>query len=215
MTQWKLLISIILIACYCNAFAQKGKIEIPRFDDKYSRYVQQLESGKLDIDYAEFRDSFLDSKQFDRKDTAYDNAKKSMFQAAQDGKDQNVMELAQKMLSIDYTSMVAHKYLSLAYKYSGDSLNYHKHFDIEMGLIRSITKSGDGKTCETGWHATQIEEEYFLIRMIEGDFKSQSLIYGKNNTCDKMEFVNKEGKTEYIFFEINKLFESEMKAFKK
>jgi hypothetical protein len=63
------------------------------------------------------------------------------------------------MLSIGFTSMFAHKYLQNTYKILGDTDNQKKYHDIEFGLLRSIVNTGNGKTCETGWHVTQIEEE--------------------------------------------------------
>ena len=61
------------------AFGQNTKIEIPPFNDKYSEYVKQLENGKTDIDYVDFRNSFLDSKQFAEKRTNYDSLKRRIY----------------------------------------------------------------------------------------------------------------------------------------
>jgi hypothetical protein len=49
-------------------FGQDNKIEIPAFNDKYSKYVEQLERGELNIDYSDFRNSFLDSKQYEKRE---------------------------------------------------------------------------------------------------------------------------------------------------
>ncbi len=119
------------------------------------------------------------------------------------------------MLSIDYTSMFAHKYLQQTYKILGDSINRNKYHDIEFGLLFSITKSGDGKTCETGWHVTQVEEEYFILNMIGADLQSQSLISSGKNTCDKMVVKTEEGENMTYYFEVNKVIEMERKLFEK
>jgi len=42
---------------------EKPQVSVPPFDDKYSMLVRKLESGQTDIDYKEFRESFLESKQ--------------------------------------------------------------------------------------------------------------------------------------------------------
>ena len=119
------------------------------------------------------------------------------------------------MLSIDYTSMFAHKYLQQTYKIIGDTINRNKYHDIEFGLLYSITESGDGKTCETGWHVTQIEEEYFVLNMIGASLQEQSISSSGKNNCDKMVVKTEEGETKTYYFEANKVFELEEKMFEK
>lgn len=197
------------------AFGQDSKIEIPTFNDKYSKYVQQLENDKLDIDYADFRNSFLKSKQFEKKGTNYDNLKKQVYVEIKNKNYQEIIRLTKSMLSIDYTSMFAHKYLQQTYKILGDTANQIKYHDIEFGLLNSIIKSGDGKTCKTGWHVTQIEEEYFILNMIGEEFQEQSISSEGKNACDKMIVKTEEGETRTYYFEANKVFKQEQKLFGK
>jgi hypothetical protein len=72
--------TLILIVLFLHmatiVFAQNSKFENPAFNDKYSEYVNQLENGDLNIDYADFRNSFLDSKKFRKKAVNYDSLKK-------------------------------------------------------------------------------------------------------------------------------------------
>jgi hypothetical protein len=211
--------TLLLIGCFLQVTifvaAQDTKIEVPTFDDKYSKYVSQLEGGDLDIDYTDFRNSFLDSKQFSKKGKNYDDLKKQVYAAIKKEDRQQVIRLTKAMLSIDYTSMFAHKYLQGTYKILGDTANQKKYHDIEFGLLNSIVKSGDGNTCETGWHVTQIEEEYFILNMIGAQFQSQSIASGGKNSCDKMEVRTEEGDIKVYFFEANKVFEMERKLFEK
>ncbi len=210
----KTLILTIIFYCITNIlFGQESKIKIPVFNDKYSKYVQQLEGGDLDIDYTDFRNSFLDSKQYSQKGIQYDSLKKQVYNAIKNKNYQEVINITQSMLSIDYTSMFAHKYLQQTYKILGDTANQKKYHDIEFGLLYSITKSGDGKTCETGWHVTQIEEEYFILSMIGAQLQQQSISSGGNNTCDKMVVKTDTGETKTYYFEANKVFEIESKMF--
>ena len=76
----KILILIVsLLHLATIVLAQDSKIEIPAFNDKYSKYVTQLESGELNIDYTDFRNSFLDSRQFRKKTMNYDSLKKLVY----------------------------------------------------------------------------------------------------------------------------------------
>ncbi|MBI3519987.1 MAG: DUF4919 domain-containing protein [Bacteroidetes bacterium] len=212
----KTLLLIILFLKLTNiVLSQNTKIKLPNFNDTYSKYVQQLENGNLEIDYTDFRNSFLDSKQFANKGTSYNDLKKQVYTEIKNKNYQGVINATQSMLSIDYTSMFAHKYLQQTYKVLGDTINQKKYHDIEFGLLYSITRSGDGKTCGTGWHVTQIEEEYFIINMIGADLQKQSISSEGENMCDKMVVKTDDGETKTYYFEANKVFEQEQKLFGK
>ena len=216
MTKNKIIyLTVLLLFQALLTYGQESKIEIPNFNDKFSKYVQQLENGQTEIDYTDFRNSFLESKQFSNKGTNYDSLKKQVYFEIKNKNYQGVIKLTKAMLSIDYTSMFAHKYLQQTYKILGDTINRNKYHDIELGLLYSITKSGDGKTCETGWHVIQIEEEYFILNMIGASLQEQSLINSGKNNCDKMVVKTEEDETKTYYFEVNKVFEMESKMFGK
>ena len=196
-------------------FGQDIKIDIPNFKDRYSDYVKKLEEGKTDIDYVDFRHSFLESRQSSLKGTKYDSLKGLVYAAARNKSYNEIIALTKAMLSIDYTSMFAHKYLQQTYKILGDTVNRNKYHDIEFGLLNSITRNGDGKTCETGWHVTQIEEEYFMLYILGADLQNQSISSSGKNACDKMVVKTEKGETKTYYFEANKVFEMERKMFEK
>ena len=204
-------LAFILIFQTGFAIAQDTQIEIPAFKDKYSEYVKQLERGNIDIDYVDFRNSFLASKQFAEKKGNYDSLKRQVYTEVKNKNYNKIVILTKAMLSIDYTSMFAHKYLQQTYKILGDTLNKNKYHDIEFGLLNSITKSGDGKTCETGWHVTQIEEEYFILSMVGAELQTQSISSGGKNTCDKMVFKTEEGEIKTYFLKQTKFLNRSLK----
>lgn len=208
MSKLKFLIALMFFNFTFSYGQTTSEIIIPSFNDKYSEFVKQLEAGNTKIDYTEFRNSFLGSKQFDVKSerrTEYDSLKKKVYAAIKNSDYQGVIKLTKEMLSIDYTGMFAHKYLQQTYKILGDTINRNKYHDIEFGLLYSITNSGDGKTCETAWHVVQIEEEYFILNIVGADLQEQSIDKSKNNICDKMQVKTEEGNATY-YFEVNKVF---------
>jgi hypothetical protein len=208
-TKLKLLLVLILIGQTVISYGQKiAGITIPDYKDKYCEFVKQLESGNTDIDYNEFRNSFLDSKQFNIKEknkSKYDSLKREVYAQIKKANYDEVIKLTQAMLSIDYTSLFAHKYLQQTYKITGDTANRNKYHDIEFGLLYSIINSGDGKSCKTSWQVIQIEEEYFILNMLEADLKMQSIDNSENNICDKME-VMEDGKNKIYYFGVKKVF---------
>jgi len=108
------------------------------------------------------------------------------------------------MLSIDYTSMLAHKILRQTYKMIGDSINSAKYKAIQFGLLNSIVKKGDGKSCETAWPVIQITEEYFILSMIGATLQKQSIV-NDGGICDKMD-VKEDGNLKTYYFETSKVF---------
>ncbi len=105
----------------------------------------------------------------------------------------DIVDVAKKMLSIDYTDMEAHKILQQELQVSGVSPNQKKYHDIEFGLLNSIVKNGDGKTCQTAWPVIQVTEEYFILDMVGARLLKQSVGVG-NGPCDKMEVQADEGR---------------------
>ena len=205
---WKALLSwLVALALSHTALPQNTPtVAIPRYGDKYSKLVRQLEAGETNINYRDFRDSFLDSEQFkvaaDKKPDL-DSLRKTMHELMKKAKYADIVEVAKKTLSIDYTDMEAHKILQQTYKILGDAPNQKKYHDIEFGLLNSIVKNGDGKTCQTAWPVIQVTEEYFILDMLGAKLLKQSI--DSNGPCDRMEVQADKGKKVY-HFEISKVF---------
>ena len=198
---------LILIFTVFNSVSQT-EIVVPDFHDVYSDTLRKLESGQTDIDYPAFRESFIQSRQFiiaSGKSGEMDKLTKEMYAKMHKSDYSAIIKITKKMLSIDYTNMMAHKILRQTYKIIGDSINAQKYKAIQFGLMNSIIKNGDSKTCETGWPVIQVEEEYFILQMLDAELVSQSLITS-NGVCDKME-VKINNETRIIYFETSKVFE--------
>ena len=132
-----------------------------------------------------------------------DSLRKTLHELMQEAKHTEIVAVAKKMLSLDYTDMEAHKILQQAYKLLGDAANQKKYHDIEFGLLNSIVKNGDGKTSKTAWPVIQVTEEYFILEMLGAKLLNQSL--DSDGPCDRMEVETENGKKVY-YFEISKVF---------
>lgn len=199
-----------LFLTFTFSYAQtNSKIVVPTFGDKYSEFVKQLELGLTDINYRDFRESFIESEQFkiaSKKSAEFDSLKKEMYSQMNKKNYLEIITLTKKMLSIDYTNMTAHKILRQTYKIIDDTINASKYKTIQFGLLNSIVKNGDGKTCATAWPVIQIEEEYFILQMLGVDLLKQS-IDNTGGLCDKMEVKTEEGEKKIYYFETSKVFE--------
>lgn len=202
------ILSIILTMSICSFGQTTSQVVVPNFSDKFCDFVKKLEAGQTDIDYQDFRFSFIESEQFiiaSKKSTVFDSLKKEMYVQMKISNSQEVIKITKQMLSIDYTSMIAHKILRQTYKIIGDTVNAVKYKTIQFGLLNSIVKKGDGKTCGTAWPVIQIEEEYFILEMLGAKLQEQS-VDNDGGHCDKME-VNVDGNKKTYYFEITKVFE--------
>jgi hypothetical protein len=188
------------------------QISVPSFDDAYSKTVKKLESGQTDIDYRAFRETFLESKQFQvaaDKREELSRLQQALPDLMDHSKYPGIVQTTKKILSIDYTNMRAQKILYQTYKILKDEPNRQKYHDIEVGLLTSIVRNGDGKSCKTAWPVIQVSEEYFILDMIDAKLERQS-IDDKGGLCDKMEVATDKGKAVY-YFGITKVFEGHAK----
>ncbi len=200
------LIGICLGAAACAA--DPTGIAIPKFQDKYSDFVRQLESGKTDIDYRAFRESFLESSQFaaaGSRREELDHLRDRFPELIRKSDYAGIVRTAQQMLSIDYTSMLAHKMLQQTYKILGDEANRQKYHDIEFGLLKSIVQHGDGKSCRTAWPVVQVDEEYFILNVMGAELRRQSVV-NDGGLCDRMDVVTDKGPAVF-YFDVARVFE--------
>lgn len=208
-------ISKIVVSCLVVLLVSRhvcgensSNVAIPDHGDQYSKLVQQLEAGHDNINYKEFRESLLKSPQFqlvNKQKPDLAALRKAMHQLMKEAKYAEIIDAAKKILSIDYTDMEAHKILRQTCKILGDNANEREHHEIEFGLLNSILKSGDGKTCQTAWPVVQITEEYFILDMIGAKLLKQS-VDNTGGLCDKMEVRTDRGDKTY-YFNVSKVFE--------
>lgn len=113
----KILTTIVCALMMVHCLGQT--ITVPNFNDKYCDYVRTLESGQTDIDYQDFRFSLIESEQFkllSKKSTEFNGMKKEMYLQMKKSNYEEIIRITQQMLSIDYTSMLAHKILRQTYE---------------------------------------------------------------------------------------------------
>lgn len=201
---------LLAIAIAANAVSLDSLISRRKQAGTFESLRKQLEAGKTEIDYLRFRDLYIESESFSKKSIeSFSNWNKAARKCYKNDDFKCVVDNCVKMIESDYTSMIAHKMLVDAYAKLGDSAASRRHQQIEMGLLRSIVKSGDGKTCRTGWKVNQVEEEYFVINYaLNMDFVSQS-IYNQDGVCDLM-VVKNETITDTVYFDITNV----MKTYK-
>ncbi|MEJ5052721.1 DUF4919 domain-containing protein [Sphingobacterium sp. MYb382] len=215
-------ILLLLVSCLIGVatYAQeRQQIVVPDFDDKYSRYIKDLEAGNMDIDYQDFRFSLIESQQYAvivQKMDLFSRLSKRLYKEIEEEKYTATMQTAKEMLSIDYTSMIAHKILRQTYQILGDTTNAIKYRTIQFGLLKSIVVYGNGESCATAWPVVQVAEEYFILNMLKANLLKQRLGF-EEGVCDVMETQLEDGTLKTYYFDVSKVFEGyeKLKEFKK
>ena len=95
---------------------------------------------------------------------------------------------------------------------------YHLKGDDEMAkkvsyrfqnTLRAIMSTGDGKTCETGFHVISVSHEYVLLNMFQFQIKSQALV----GDCDYLELEKDDRNISGIYFNIKKLLDKNLENY--
>lgn len=189
------------------------QIIVPKDGDDYSELVARAVAHDKSVDFRALRFAYLKSAARKNSKADLDALKKALFDASKSGDDQKVSDAAVKLLSENYTDLWGHKFLRQACaKLHDDQCAEQGHF-VEFGLLNSIMSSGDGKTCDTGWEVSAVAEEYFIIGMMGDTPSEQSLISGKNGSCDLLHVKDENGKFQDYYFRIDAVLADEMAMF--
>lgn len=193
------------IACASAAQADTdtgaaAKIALPSDGDDYSKLAAAAAAHDMNVDFHAIRFDYLTSAARKRGDA--DALRNALFETAKSGSPEDVRDAAIKLLSVDYTNLFGHKYLRQACELLKDQPCADQEHFVEFGLLASITNTGDGKTCPTGWEVANIGEEYFIVAMLGAQVQSQALIDGKPS-CDLLNGVAEGGSKVAYYFRID------------
>jgi hypothetical protein len=143
-----------------------------------------------------------------------DGLRKEMFEAMKVGGDPKiVLAKARELIDISYVDLEAQKARRQACAILHEEPCAEHGHRIEMGMLKSIMQSGDGKSCATGWKVVTIHEEYFVMRMVDARLKRQSLLSEGGHHCDAM-LVDRDGHEQTMYFEVTEVLSAMARRFK-
>jgi len=193
--------------------SQTPAIALPNDGDEYSRLVARAAAHDTDTDFHALRFAWLNSAARKRQsEMTLGNVIKEMMAAAQANDHGKVRDKAVELLSAQYTDMRGHLYLSHACDLLKDAPCAEQARFVALGLMQSIMSSGDGKSCDTGWDAALISEEYALLSFMGLQMQRQALVSGQH-PCDAMTAKNEKGESVTYFFKIDRIMADEMDRF--
>jgi hypothetical protein len=175
--------------------------------DAYAQLIARASAGDRSVDFHSLRLAYLKSSSRLLTPANLDEITKlrqAMVDSARDGAHARVAEAARKIISLVFIDMAAHKFLRQSCALLKDDACAERHHFVQFGLLRSVTGSGDGKSCETGWEVVTRDEEYFILAMLGANLEKQRLTSGGGYTCDEMQ-VTMQGQRRSYFFRVDAL----------
>lgn len=205
--------ALVALGCAPLARAETPAIAVPHDNDDYSRLVARAEAGDAGVDFHALRFAWLDSAARLRAGPI-DGLTADMVKAAGASNDALVRADAEKILSIDYTDLLAHKYRRQACQLLGDTgCANHEHF-VEFGLLTSVTKGKDGQSKATAWEVATIDEEYFILAMAGLKPGLQALINDGGRAFDRFEVTDPGGAAHEVWFDVTVMLPKEIPGLK-
>lgn len=222
-----LLIAILLIVS-SSTFAQEISFKIPDYElikkdiqDKNSNYYYPKLLDRLtvndtlltDEDYRHLYFGYVFNPKYDSYFRSPDKEKLNKYYNSEKIEEKDyadIIKLAEHSISAFPFDLKQINFISYFYHLKGDDVSAKKMSIRFHKIISAILSSGNGQTCETGFHVISVSHEYVLLNVFELETNSQSLV--KN--CDYLSFEKGKYKIDGMYFNIEKMLENESKHFK-
>ena len=124
---------------------------------------------------------------------------------------EKIIKLLDKSILDFPFDLQSYNFLYFIVAQTGDNDQAMKISKITQGLFGAILSSGDGRTCETGFHVLTVAHEYALLNLFELRSMAQSLV----GNCDYLSFEKGKYKIEGLFFDIEKMRENQKQNLEK
>jgi hypothetical protein len=180
--------AILLLAGMAGAAEKDAKT-------RYEALVQRVRAGDQTADLNELRlaagEAGIESD-VDARDRLMTTAANHDFK--------KMAEAADAVLKSNYADLDGHFFARVAAKELGKPELEEFHRWVEMGLLKSLRSSGDGKSPETAMKVISVDEEYFILRMMGQMPGHQALSKCAGAPCDIMTTTDPESKQEYRWY---------------
>jgi hypothetical protein len=191
---------------------QAAAPKAPAGGDAYSRLVARAEAGDDKVDFLEMRMAYLDSPAFAQGRSAIPQVhdlRTAMFAAMSSGDYKAVNARANETLGLVYIDLEAQKARYQSCAKLGDEACAARGKRIELSLLKSVVSPGNGLSCARAWKVVRIDEEYFVLRMLDMKLTRQSLVQDGGRICDKMEVTDETGKPSTYYFDVGDMLKAE------
>jgi hypothetical protein len=98
-------------------------------------------------------------------------------------------------------------FIVFSYHMLGDKEKEKGLQHVFLGLVSAILSSGDGESCETGYHVININHEYELLKISRLDAVAQK----NEDNCDVFVLDKNDRGKKAVFFDISRMIEAKAK----
>ena len=168
---------------------------------KYEKTLEQLKSGKIDINFKEFRLSCADSKYSCEADS--DDVKK-IRTILENKKFEEGLKIVNKSLEKTFVDIDLHYFAFIANMElkNTDKADFHK--SVLRGLLDSIQENKHGKSEDDAFVVINVHEEYVFLRFSNMRPKSQSLSSKDGHSFDVMKCEDMRDHSELtVYFDVD------------
>ncbi len=162
---------------------------------KYTALVQRARSGDQTVDLNELRLAAGEANIESDVD-----ARDNLMTAARNHDFKKMETAANAVLKSNFADLDGHYFARIAAKELGKPEQAEFHHWVEFGLLKSLRGSGDGKSAATAMKVISVEEEYFLLRMMDQQPGKQALSTCNGDPCDIMTTYDPESKQEITWY---------------
>jgi hypothetical protein len=175
-----------------------------------SRYRQLLEAAGRDpsqVDFTKLRLAYAASSEYDpnRCERAVIEFRRAFGDERNQDQLQQILCACEDLLASEPLSIWGRFFAGIYYTSIGDhkKVAYHRMFG--KYLVKSILRSGDGRSYQTAFKVLYVNEEYFLLSYILNlKVKSQELIEWPDHEFDVIKaFDPKTGEPKEVYFNID------------
>jgi len=137
----------------------------------YADLVAQAESGDPKTDYTALRRAYAALPDYDSRNAEVMKLYKEVdkyneyFVTKQGDHCSEISVISDRILAIEYTSIPAHSFRNGCILKSGNRLQMPRESFAEIGLMRSILSSGDGKSIATSFIVVTLDEEWMMLAL--------------------------------------------------
>ncbi|MFZ4930417.1 DUF4919 domain-containing protein [Chryseobacterium sp. Mn2064] len=112
------------------------------------------------------------------------------------------IQLFKEALEENPLDIRAMNYLAYMYHLTNDETTAKKIAENFRGLLEAILSSGDGLTCETGFHVISVTDEYVMMNRFQMEPISQSY----KGQCDYQKFEKDKYTVPGLYFNVSKFY---------
>lgn len=224
----KILIIIFLITIISDIKSQERKFEAPDYEkisleiqDSSSIYYYPKLMSRLVaydttltiVDYRHLYYGYIFQKEYQPYWRFSEEDKLIKFYRSKEISEKDydkIIELASHSIKEFPFDLRQLNFLGYIYRLKGNeemSLKISQRFH---GTFAAIMSTGDGKTCETGYHVISVSHEYVFLNLFEFTMTSQAL----TGDCDYLSVEKDQRNIDGVYFNIKKLRNKNLESFK-